>query len=81
MKNLADLGRIFYGIAMAGMGFQTVYDKDFPYMLIPPNHSGFPGFTVLTFIFGVLVILAGGMPLFLRKYPGKFPPCLGLCCY
>ena len=86
MKNLSDIGRIFYGIAMAGMAFQTIYDKDFPYMLIPPNHSGIPGFTGLTFIFGILLILAGACIVF-RKIPRQVSLLLGtvllliFCCY
>jgi uncharacterized membrane protein len=86
VKNLANTGRIFYGIAMAGMGFQTVYDKDFPYMMIPPNHSGVPGFNVLTFIFGMLLILAGACIVF-KKMPRQISILLGVllllifCCY
>jgi len=40
MRNLSDIGRIFYGIAVAGLGFQTIYYDDFPYMLIPRNIPG-----------------------------------------
>jgi uncharacterized membrane protein YphA (DoxX/SURF4 family) len=86
MRNLSDIGRIFYGIAMAGMGFQTVYDKDFPYMLIPPNHSGVLGFTVLAFIFGILLILAGACIVF-KIIPRQVSLLLGtvllliFCCY
>jgi len=66
MRNLSDIGRIFYGIAIAGMGCLTVYYKDFPYMLIPP-HSQITGFTILTFISGILLILAGGCIVFQKK--------------
>jgi hypothetical protein len=76
MENLSVAGRIFYGIAIAGMGFQTVYDKDFPYMLIPPNHSWLPGFTVLVFIFGIMFILAGACIVF-KKRPGPVSLLLG----
>ncbi len=37
-------------------------------MLIPPNHSGIPGFTGLTFIFGILLVLAGACIVF-KKIP------------
>ncbi len=59
MENLSKAGRIFYGTAMAGMGFLTVYYGDFPYMMIPPRHSSIPGLAILAFIFGALFILAG----------------------
>jgi uncharacterized membrane protein len=59
MGNLSNIGRIFYGVAIAVLGFLTVYYHDFPYMLIPPKHSGFPGITVLAYIFGVMLFLAG----------------------
>ncbi len=86
MKNLSDIGRIFYGIAMAGMAFQTIYDKDFPYMMIPPNHTGIPGLTGLTFIFGILLFLAGACIVF-KKIPRPVSLLLGtvllliFCCY
>jgi uncharacterized membrane protein YphA (DoxX/SURF4 family) len=67
MGNLFNIGRIFYGIAMAGMGFQMIYYRDFPYMLLPPNHSLIPGIIILTFIFGILFILAGACIVFEKK--------------
>lgn len=59
MKNLSGAGRIFYGMAIAGMGCQTVYDKDFPYMLLPPNYTGIPGFKFIAIIAGTLFVLTG----------------------
>ena len=59
MRNLSNIGRIFYGIAIAVIGFLTIYYDDFPYMLIPPKHSWIPGFIFLAYIFGALLILAG----------------------
>lgn len=67
MGNLSGVGRIFYGIALAGMGFLTIYYKDFPYMLIPPKHSGIPGLVMLAYIFGALLILAGACIMFEKK--------------
>ncbi len=65
--NLSKTGRIFYGVSIAGMGFQTVYEHDFPYMVLPPNHSAVPGIMVLAYIFGVLLVLAGGCIVFEKK--------------
>jgi uncharacterized membrane protein YphA (DoxX/SURF4 family) len=59
LKKISDIGRIFYGIAMAGLGFQTIYDHEFPYMLIPPNHSWIQGLALLTYISGAMLLLAG----------------------
>ena len=41
------------------MGLQTICYNDFPYMLIPPKHSGIPGIIIITYIFGAMLILAG----------------------
>ncbi len=67
MGHLTSIGRIFFGISIAVMGFLTIYYHDFPYMLIPPKHSWIPGFAVLSFISGVLLILAGGSIVFEKK--------------
>jgi len=67
MKNLSSVGRIFYGIGIAGMGFLTIYYKDFPYMLIPPKHSWIPGLVMLAYISGSTLILAGGCIVFEKQ--------------
>ena len=67
MKNLSSVGRIFYGIGIAGMGFLTIYYKDFPYMLIPPKHSWIPGLVILSYISGAMLILAGGCIVFEKQ--------------
>jgi len=67
MGNLCNIGRIFYGAAMAGIGVLTIYYKDFPYMLIPPKHSWIPGFVMLVYISGALLILAGACIVFEKK--------------
>jgi uncharacterized membrane protein len=67
MVNSSQVGRIFYGIAMAGMGFQTIYLADFPYMLIPPAHSGIPGLAIISYISGAMLILAGACIVFEKK--------------
>jgi len=67
MVNLSDVGRIFYGIAIAGIGFQTIYYKDFPYMMIPPRHSWIPGLVMIAYVFGTVLILAGACIVFEKK--------------
>jgi uncharacterized membrane protein len=59
MGNISSIGRIFYGIAMAVLGFLTIYYHDFPYMLIPPHDFGVKGLNVIAYISGALLILAG----------------------
>ena len=76
MEKLSLTGRIFYSIAMAGLGVQAIYDKDFPYMLVPPNHSSIPGFTIFAFILGLLFILAGACIVF-EKIPRQISLVLG----
>ena len=67
MGTLGNVGRIFFGISMAGIGFQTIYYNDFPYMLIPPKHSWIPGLAILAYISGALLILAGKCIVFEKK--------------
>jgi len=67
MPNLSNLGRIFYGIAIAVMGFQTIYYTDFPYMLIPPKHLWMTGLSIFAYISGTLLILAGISIVFDKK--------------
>ncbi len=65
MKDLSSAGRIFYGIAIFGIGFLTVYYNDFPYMLIPPKHQGIPGIVIL--VSGILLLLAGALIISAQK--------------
>ncbi len=67
MGKLSSVGRIFFGIAMMGMGFQSIYYHDFPYMLIPPKHSWIPGLAILAYISGALLILVGACIAFGKK--------------
>lgn len=64
MGNLSNIGRVFYGIAIAAMGFQTIYYSDFPYMLIPPRHFWINGHVILVYVSGALLILAGACIVF-----------------
>lgn len=69
MVNLSHTGRIFYGIAMAALGFLTIYYRDFPYMMIPP-HSGKNGLVIIACLSGILLILAGaGIVLKIKALP------------
>jgi len=67
MGNLSNIGRIFYGIAIAVLGFLTLYYHDFPYMLIPPHDSWINGLVIVACITGALLILAGAAIIFRKK--------------
>lgn len=67
MGKLSAIGRIFYGAGMAGIGFMSIYYRDFPYMLIPPEHSWIPGLPIAACITGALLILAGACIVFKIK--------------
>jgi len=59
MGNLSNIGRIFYGIAMAATGIQIICYHDFPYWLLPAKHAWIPGLATVAYIFGALLVLAG----------------------
>jgi hypothetical protein len=59
MGKLSGIGRIFYGISMAAMGFLTIYYRDFPYMMIPPHHHWITGVAVVAYISGAALLVAG----------------------
>ena len=67
MKNRSDIGRIFFGISMAVLGVLTIYQRDFPYMMIPPKHSWIPGLAGLASVFGILLVVAGASIAFGKK--------------
>jgi uncharacterized membrane protein len=53
------MGRVFFGAAIGVLGLLTIYYRDFPYMLIPPKHSWIPGLTIIAYLSGALLLLAG----------------------
>jgi len=59
MGKLPDIGRIFYGVSITGLGLQAIFYDDFPYMLIPPKHLWIPGLATIAYIFGAMLIFAG----------------------
>jgi uncharacterized membrane protein len=60
-------GRICYGAALTEMGLQTIYVRDFPYMLLPPNHTSATGLPALAYVFGALFAFAGACIVFGKK--------------
>ena len=67
MGNLSKIGCIFYAIAIAAIGLQTIYYLDFPYILPFPEHFWIPGRVTLALIFGAMFVLAGACIVFEKK--------------
>jgi len=67
MRNLSNIGRIFYGISIAATGFLTIYYNDFPYMLIPPNRLWMHDLVIFAYISGAMLILAGACIVFEKQ--------------
>jgi uncharacterized membrane protein YphA (DoxX/SURF4 family)/uncharacterized membrane protein len=59
MINLSSFGRICYGIAIAGMGIQTIWVHSFPYILPVPENAPKPVELILAYMFGTLLTLTG----------------------
>jgi uncharacterized membrane protein YphA (DoxX/SURF4 family) len=58
VKRLTRIGRLFYALAMAGVGFQLFFYGDFPSMILPPVHSGIPWLRFWAYLAGALLFLA-----------------------
>jgi hypothetical protein len=54
-----NIGRIFYGLAMAGIGVLAMYYRTLPYIIAPPAHVNAPLLVALTDLFGALLIFTG----------------------
>lgn len=52
MEKLLNIGRIFYGVALVGIGFQQFYYGDFHSMILPPKHAWIPGLVFWSYITG-----------------------------
>lgn len=64
---LSGTGRVFYGISIAAMGLITLYYRDFPYMLIPPDRSWIGSHVIWVYVAGALLFLAGACIVLDRK--------------
>ena len=59
MGNPFNIGRIFYGLAMAGIGVLAMYYRTLPYILSPPAHLYAPLLVAIADLFGALLIFTG----------------------
>jgi hypothetical protein len=67
MRNLSNIGRVFYGISIAAMGFLTINNHDLPYFLLPPGHSWITDHAISVYVSGALLIIAGACIVFQKK--------------
>ncbi len=56
MLSLSNIGRVFYGVSIAVLGFLTFHYKVFPYMLLPPQYLT-SGNEMITFVSSSLLVL------------------------
>jgi len=59
MGNPFNIGRIFYGLAMAGLGVLAMYYRTLPYIISPPAHVPASLLVAIADLFGALLILTG----------------------
>lgn len=59
MGKLSLIGRILFGLAVLETGLQIIYYHDFPYWLVPPKHAWIPGISIIAYISGALLGVAG----------------------
>ncbi len=59
MGILSKVGRIFFGLATAEMGVQTIYLRKSPYMMLPPHHYPPLVQAVAVYFLGILFVIAG----------------------
>ena len=66
MDKLIKTGRIFFGTAMAGIGFQQFFYADFHPMILPPLHTWIPGLKFWAYISGAALMAAGAAIIFVK---------------
>jgi uncharacterized membrane protein YphA (DoxX/SURF4 family) len=67
MVKLIKMGRLFYGIAMAGVGVQQFLYGDFPPMILPPLHAWIPWLRFWAWLAGAGFTIAGAAIIFEKK--------------
>ena len=67
MRNLSNIGRIFYGIALAGTGFRLFILMPILTIYCLPSHFLTPGPAILHYISGTILILVGACIVFEKK--------------
>lgn len=80
MEKFGNLGRIFYGLAIAATGIQQFFFKEFFHILFPPLPFHMPGLIYIAYLVAAILIVAGiGIALFIRvKFFAYLLACLFL---
>jgi uncharacterized membrane protein YphA (DoxX/SURF4 family) len=67
MENFGNMGRIFYGLAIAATGIQQFFFNEFFRILFPPLPLQVPGLMYVAYLVAAFLIVAGiGITLFIR---------------
>jgi uncharacterized membrane protein YphA (DoxX/SURF4 family) len=67
MQKLTKMGRLFYALAMAGVGFGQFYYGDFHPMIFPPRHAWIRGISFWTDLTGAALIVVAAAIVFEKK--------------
>jgi uncharacterized membrane protein len=68
MEKIIKIGQVFYGLSMAGMGFQQFFYADFRPVFLPPSVSAaIPALNVWVYIASAAFIFAGAAIVFNKK--------------
>jgi uncharacterized membrane protein len=67
MEQLTKAGRICFGIAIAGIGFQHIFYADFHPIILPPLHAWIPDVAFWAYLAGAALITAGIAIIFEKK--------------
>ncbi|MHA4807128.1 DoxX family membrane protein [Flavitalea flava] len=67
MEKLIGTGRIFYGIAIAAVGFQQCFYADFHPMVLPPGHTWLPALGFWAWFSGAAFLASGAAIVFAVK--------------
>ena len=80
MEKFGNMGRIFYGFAIAATGIQQFFFKEFFHILFPPLPFQVPGLMYIAYLIAAFLIVGGiGIALFIRvKFFAYFLGCIFL---
>jgi uncharacterized membrane protein YphA (DoxX/SURF4 family) len=66
-EKITKIGRIFYGFAMAALGFQQFFYADFHPMILAPKHQWIPFLSFWAYFAGAALMATGGAIIFEKK--------------
>jgi uncharacterized membrane protein len=80
MEKFGNMGRIFYGLAIAATGIQQFFFEEFFHILFPPLPFQVPGLMYIAYLIAAFLIVGGtGIALYIRvKFFAYFLGCIFL---